>query len=135
MTSFPPVPDFPSLPDPPSCVVGEEWRDRTVIIVVTGDLDMLTVPHLEAVVGAALRKGPSAVIIDLSAVDFLGSCGMSALVRTREDAPAEVPVLTVASGPATSRPLKLVGIDRLVPLFASIDDALVVAAGVNPGVV
>jgi hypothetical protein len=30
----------------------------------------------------------------------------------------------VADGPATSRPLKLVGIADIVPLFATLDDAL-----------
>jgi anti-sigma B factor antagonist len=115
---------FPPLPDPQSCVVGEEWRDRTVIITVSGELDIVTVPHLDVVVKAALKKRPSAVIIDLMDVGFLGSCGMSALVRAREDTPDDVPVLTVALGPATSRPLRLVGIDKVVPLFVSVAEAV-----------
>jgi anti-sigma B factor antagonist len=104
--------------------VGEEWRDRIVIVAVAGDVDVLTAPHLEAVIATVLEKRPSGVILDLSEVDFLASRGMSVLVKTREDTPAEVPVVAVASGPATSRPLKLIGIDELVPLFGSVDEAL-----------
>lgn len=113
---------FP-LPEPPSCVVGEEWRGRVVVITVAGDLDLLTAPDLEACIEVALRKQPTAMIIDLSSVDFLASRGMEVLLGARDSAPADVDVFVVADGPATSRPLRLIGIPELVPLFANVDEA------------
>ena len=78
-----------ALPPPelPSCVVGEEWRGRAVVITVAGDLDLLTAPDLEACIEVALRKQPTALIVDLSSVDFLASRGMEVLLGARDSAP------------------------------------------------
>lgn len=106
------------------CVIGEEWRDRVVVIAVVGDIDIFTVSHLETAVDTALQKRPSAMIIDLTGVDFLASRGMSVLIQAREAAPAQTHVFAVADAPATARPLRLTGIDRLVPVFGTLDQAL-----------
>jgi len=107
-----------------SCVIGEQWHGTVVVISAGGEIDLVTAPHLEAAVAASLAKAPSALIIDLSAVEFLASHGMTVLIKTRENVSPEVKVLVVADGPATSRPLKLVGVSDLVPLFATLDEAL-----------
>lgn len=105
------------------CVVTEEWISRTVVVSVSGVLDMLTAPQLETVLTAALRKGPAAIIVDLSDVDFLASAGMGALVAARDQAGTAVGFAVVASGPATSRPLKLVGLAELIGLYPSLAEA------------
>lgn len=53
------------------CVISEEWVDRAVVIRVAGVLDMLTSPQLEVAVAASLLKMLSAIIVDLTDVDFL----------------------------------------------------------------
>jgi len=57
-------------------------------------------------------------------VDFLASAGMGILVVARDELPASVQFAVVADGPATSRPLKLVGISEVVGLHATLDEAL-----------
>ncbi|MDA0251568.1 MAG: STAS domain-containing protein [Actinomycetota bacterium] len=95
----------------------------TVVISVAGVLDMLTAPQLEAVIAAALPKSPSAIIIDLSEVDFLASAGMGVLVEARERAGGTMKFGVVADGPATSRPLKLVGLADMIGLHPTLDEA------------
>lgn len=107
------------------CVISEEWEGRTVVISVSGVLDMLTSPQLEASITAAMGKSPSAIIVDLSDVDFLASAGMGVLVAARDQAADEVKFGVVASGPATSRPLKLVGLAELIGLYPTLDEARV----------
>jgi anti-sigma B factor antagonist len=105
-------------------VVGEHWVGRTVVITAAGDLDMLTAPALAAAIAAATRKEFCALIVDLSTVDFLASAGMSVLVDTRRSIAPPRRFRVVADGPATSRPLKLVGIDSIVDLYRTLDDAV-----------
>lgn len=107
------------------CVISEEWDGRTAVISVSGVLDMLTSPQLEASITAALGKRPSAIIVDLSDVDFLASAGMGVLVAARDQAADVVKFGVVASGPATSRPLKLVGLAELIGLYSTLDEARV----------
>ena len=105
------------------CVITEQWIGRTVVISAAGVLDMLTSPQLEASITASLQKDPSAIIVDLTDVDFLASAGMGVLVAARDQVNGKVKFGVVASGPATSRPLKLVGLAELVGLHPSLDEA------------
>ncbi len=75
-------------------------------------------------IAAALDKGPSTVIVDLSDVAFLASAGMSVLVEAHERVSASAKLFVVADGSATSRPIKMVGIDKIVSLYPTLADAL-----------
>jgi anti-sigma B factor antagonist len=99
-------------------------RGDVAILSVSGDVDALTAPELTKAIAGVLDKGPSAVIVDLSDVAFLASAGMSVLVEANELVGPAAKLLVVADGPATSRPIKLVGIDKIVSLYPNIDDAL-----------
>ena len=105
------------------CVVSEQWIGRTVVVAASGVLDMLTSPQLEETLTAALRQNPSAIIVDLTDIDFLASAGIGVLVAARDLAGDGVRFAVVASGPATSRPLKLVGLAELIGLYPSLDEA------------
>lgn len=105
------------------CVIDEEWFGRTVVISASGVVDMLTSPQLESSIATSLKKDPAAIIVDLSGVDFLASAGMGVLVAARDKAPAETGFGVVASGPATSRPLKLVGLADIVGLYETLEEA------------
>lgn len=107
-----------------TCVVTERWVDRTAVVAVAGVVDMLTSPELETAIDAALQQKPGAVVIDFTDVEFLASAGMGVLVAAHDKAGSEVAISVVADGPATSRPLKLVGIADIVKLYPSLDEAL-----------
>lgn len=107
-----------------TCVVTERWVDRTAVVAVAGVVDMLTSPELESAIDTALQQKPGAVVIDFTDVEFLASAGMGVLVAAHDKAGSEVAISVVADGPATSRPLKLVGIADIVKLYPSLDEAL-----------
>lgn len=113
----------------PGCVISERWIGRTVVICISGVLDMLTSPQLEASIASSMRNNPSAIIVDLTDVDFLASAGMGVLVAARDQAASTVRFGVVANGPATSRPLKLVGLADLIGLYETLDEALVALGG------
>lgn len=105
--------------------VAEGWRGRIAVLSVRDAVDMLTAPQLSEAICAALAKAPDAVIVDLTDVDFLASVGMSVLVEAQEQASAKsVQFGVVADGAATSRPIKLLGIDTVLALYPTLDEAL-----------
>jgi anti-sigma B factor antagonist len=95
-----------------------------VVITAVGAVDMLTAPQLQEAVSAVVDRKPAGLVIDLTAVDFLGSAGMQILMGTRNRLGGDTRLAVVADGPATSRPLKITGIADYIDLFSSLDVAL-----------
>jgi len=104
--------------------VVEAWLGRVVLIAVAGDLDMLTVPLLDDAIHAALRKQPTALIVDLTRVVFLAAAAMNLLVATHHEITPTTRFRVVADGPGTSRPMKIIGIDSVIALYRTLGDAL-----------
>ncbi len=94
------------------------------MLTVAGEVDMLTAPQLSEAIQTATAAKPAALIVDLSKVDFLASAGMTVLVGAQADVTAPTRFGVVAHGAATSRPIKLMGIDSVLPLYSTLDDAL-----------
>ena len=104
-------------------MINEEWFGRTVVVSASGVVDMLTSPHLEASLTTSLKRNPAAIIVDLSEVEFLASAGMGVLVAAREQAASDIRFGVVASGPATSRPLTLIGLADIIGLYPTLAEA------------
>jgi anti-sigma B factor antagonist len=102
----------------------EYWADRVVVVAAAGTVDTLTAPQLTEAIGVAAAQSPAAVIIDLSKVDFLASAGMSVLVAANEQVTPHARFGVVADGPVTRRPMTLVGLDSVITLYRTLDDAL-----------
>jgi anti-anti-sigma factor len=113
-----------SQPSASSCTIEQKRIGEIEVLSVAGVVDMLTAAQLGDAIAVAGRKSPRGVVVDLGAVDFLASAGMGILVAARDELPASVQLGVVADGPATSRPLKLVGIAEVVGLHSTLDDAL-----------
>lgn len=107
-----------------SCTIDQQRIGEIEVLSVAGVVDMITAPALDEAIAIAAKGSPHGVIVDLGAVDFLASAGMGLLVAAREELPESVRFAVVADGPATSRPLKLVGIADVVGLHATLDEAL-----------
>jgi len=102
----------------------ESEVDGLAVVSVTGSVDMLTAPGLAEAIDVALVKKPKGLIVDLSKVEFLGSAGISVLMKTRDTLGDATLFCVVADGPATHRPLTLLGINELMSLCRSLDDAV-----------
>jgi anti-anti-sigma factor len=107
-----------------------EDRDGVSVVSVTGEIDLVTAPALEQALGTVIADDPTALVIDLSAVEFLGSVGLKILAATYEKLGKSTEFGVVARGPATRRPIHLTGLDKTFPLYPTLDDAL---SGVREG--
>jgi len=93
-------------------------------IALEGRLDAAGVQVAEADFNAAVGSDPN-VIVDLSKVPFIASLGIRMLVAGAQ-AQAKIGGKLVLVGPdeLTMRILKATGIDQLVPVSSSLDEAL-----------
>lgn len=97
-------------------------RDGTVVVSLTGELDMLTVSRAASVLDdAATRDLP--MVVDLTGLTFFSSAGLTLLVRLSEQEPRR-DVRLVADHRVVLLPLELAGLRDLFPVHSSLHDAL-----------
>ncbi len=98
--------------------------DCTVVTAV-GEVDVFTAPSLDEALSAPISAGNRCLIVDLSGVDFLDSTGLSVLVkalkRVRE---SEGSLDVVVSADRVAKVFRLTGLDKVIPLHATLADAL-----------
>jgi anti-anti-sigma factor len=105
--------------------IRESWIDRVVVLSVCDEVDLLSAPRFTEAIGGALAKAPTGLIVDLTEVNFLASIGISIIIEAQEQASAiSARFGVVAEGAATSRPIKLLGLDAILALYPTLDDAL-----------
>jgi anti-anti-sigma factor len=100
-----------------------------IVVTVSGEVDMLTAPRMAHALHTALHDAPAAtpVIVDLSRVSFLDSHGLTALAGATSIASARDhgPLRVVVGDTRTAiRPLQITGLNKLLPLYRSLEDAL-----------
>lgn len=104
------------------CHVDHTWLGPTIVVSVSGALDMLTAPGLEKSVAACLDERPAAMIVDLTDTEFLGSAGISVLVHACALAgDRRIGFGVAADAPATSRPIILLGLDGALNLHPTVE--------------
>ncbi|MEV0246654.1 STAS domain-containing protein [Nocardia sp. NPDC050712] len=109
---------------PGSLEIDSRTVSATVIVAVRGEIDMASAPQLEAGLGEVLREAPAAMVIDMSDVGFLGSAGLSVLLGASRSYPdTELRIVATA---AARRPMELTGLDQMLSVFDSLQDALAV---------
>jgi anti-anti-sigma factor len=99
--------------------------DGVSILAVNGELDTFTAPRLAEAINHGLATSTTALVVDLSKLEFLASAGMSVLLDGHKSAQGSGKQLyVVADGPATSRPMRLMGLDQELNLRSSLEAAL-----------
>jgi anti-sigma B factor antagonist len=92
---------------------------RTVV-VVRGELDLATVPQFRSA-----STGPAQVVVDLTAVDFVDSVGVGALLGLRRRAlAAGGSLVIVCDQPRVRQVLDLTGISNVVPVLERLDEPI-----------
>ena len=101
------------------------------MVSIGGEIDLSTAPAFEAAINGALDDDPPVLVIELSDVSFMASVGLRVLVAAHDKVSKSAQLAIVANNPATSRPIQLTGLDKIMSLYPTLDDALT-ALGPNP---
>jgi anti-sigma B factor antagonist len=104
-------------------------REGVAVVSIGGEIDLSTAAAFEAAIAAALEGDPPVLVIELSNVDFMASVGLRILVATHDKVSKSAQVAIVANNPATSRPIQLTGLDKVLSMYPTLDDALTGVAG------
>ena len=85
------------------------------MVTATGEIDITNAESLRDALLSALNAGARGLVVDLTAVTFLDSAGVTALVRASRRAAANEATFRLAvTAQAVLRVLNLVGVDRLI---------------------
>jgi anti-sigma B factor antagonist len=106
-------------------------REGVAVVSIGGEIDLSTAPVFEAAITGALDRDPPVLVIELSEVSFMASVGLRILVATHEKVSESAQMAIVANNPATSRPIQLTGLDKVMSLYPTLDEALI-ALGPTP---
>ena len=102
-----------------------EWTmGSSVVVSVTGEVDIATTAQLSTALGAALRRGAQGLVCDLTGVSFLGAAGLTALLVARWRAIACRTWFDVVCPQSLPRKvIALVGLDAVFTLYDCVTDA------------
>lgn len=99
------------------------------VIKTCEEVDVTNAARLRAVLLEAAGHGHGTLVVDMSQTQFCDTAGIHALVGAHKRAEAERgEVLLVISATAVLRVFAITGIDRLIPHFASLEEALAAAS-------
>jgi len=97
-----------------------------VVVVLPAEIDVTNSEQVYEQLVAVLAPGVDTVIADMTSTVFCDSSGVHAIMHAYESAAARDVRMRLAVSPATSvrRVLELIGVGRLMPVHASLDEAL-----------
>jgi anti-sigma B factor antagonist len=99
-----------------------------VVLRIAGEIDLASVGALEDALTAGLAmvaSGELPIVVDLTAVNFLGSAGLAALLDAhRRAADQHTPLRIVVGTVNVLRPMEVTGMTRLLNLHANLGSAL-----------
>jgi anti-sigma B factor antagonist len=96
------------------------------VVVLPAEIDVTNSEEVYEQLTAALSPGVGTVIADLTPTSFCDSSGVHAIMHAHEWAAARDVGLRLAVSPGGSvrRVLQLTGADHLIPIFASVQEAI-----------
>ena len=112
------------MPAEEAIAIAIAYQNGIAVLKVEGDIDLATVPALDAAISEALIPRPTGLVIDLTDVGFLASAGLQALVATHNTVSETAHFAVVANSAATSRPIQLTGLDQIFELYPTLEEAL-----------
>jgi anti-anti-sigma factor len=102
------------------------------LVAIGGELDISTSPRVRELLSNAAKDAQRPLVVDLTDCDFIDSTGLATLLHGAKPAQnGESNVAIVSAGGEVRKLLELTAIDRTIPVFRTVDEAL--AAVVSTG--
>jgi anti-sigma B factor antagonist len=109
-----------------SVTIDSSGPEPYTLVKLTGEADVTGAETLQALLEAETGKRPGLLIIEMSALRFLDSAALQAILRARLSLDkAGGRLVLVSPTEAVGRVLRLTEADRIVPVYASIEDVAV----------
>ena len=113
--------------------VGEDAPETAVMVRLVGEVDLVTAERaadrLRAAEAVAVVDEPAVVVLDLTAVTYLGSVGLAMLVEHNQLC-AELGrrlCVIVGDNRAAWRPIRVASLDKVLTIVSSAEEAMAFA--------
>src|SRR6267378_1014264 len=87
-----------------------------VRLELSGELDLASAPQFERALARAMRAHPARLVLDLSDLSFLDSCGLRELLGAQRACEEAGCALTLIAGDPARRLFELTGVAARLPL-------------------
>ena len=95
------------------------------VVAAPEDIDITNADGMRTALLEAASLGPGTFVVDMSRTQFCDTAGLHALVAAHKRARAGGgQLLLVTRGAAVDRILSITGLDRVIPNFPSLEEAL-----------
>ena len=102
-----------------------ETSDRASVVRLIGELDADDAPAVRALLAEQVLRGPGSLVVDLSALTFIDSAGLAALVAAHKGTrSAGTRLLLAAPTPAVVKVLAITGLNAVLTTAPSVEAAL-----------
>jgi len=101
-----------------------EVVDGVPIVTAPEEIDITNAAGLRAALLETAGPGRTLVVVDMSRTRFCDSAGLNALVTADRRARADGGEVRLVVGEGVARVVALTGVDRVIPVYASLEDAL-----------
>lgn len=98
----------------PLLTCGVHLQHGTATLTAAGELDLSSAPILRHAIDHAIAATPGTLVLDLTAITFCASCGLSELIRAKDQTDATNIRLTIAPSSIVARVLAVTGLDGLL---------------------
>jgi anti-sigma B factor antagonist len=103
----------------------EPLGDDGSVIAVTGELDLSTVPALRGALSGAVERGITRLVVDLTAVTFVDSVGVGAILHSKRRLGGDGVLAVVIAPESYARVIfDVVGADAVVDVFETREAAV-----------
>lgn len=85
-------------PAPAAFSVRTREREDAIVVVLCGELDLVSADEVRAALRGAIARKPARVVADLTTVDLLDSTGLGALIEAAEAAGDSCDFALIAPG-------------------------------------
>lgn len=107
-----------------SAVAGVDQRDGTVVVSLTGELDLYNAEEVRGALLDACATEPQALVVDLEEVRFIDSTALGVLIEARSRLADRSGFRLAAPGLETRRALEVSGLDRHFLVHDTVAEAL-----------
>jgi len=115
-------------------ILEEKTRGTVTVLSIAGEYDSLDVAKFTAAVVALLAKGSVRIVLSLEKLTFINSTGLGSFIREHERlAQAGGELACAALSKFTERNFRLLGMDRRIRCFATVDEAVARLSGSGAG--
>jgi len=98
---------------------------NAVVVAVEGELDLFTAPFLRDEVRDAIKQDGARLVLDLHALSFMDSSGLSVLIEAWRLATGQGGGVALAAPQApVARILRTTGLDRRIKVYVDVDAAV-----------